>query len=62
MSGFIFDGLSPEEDDQFINRECYVFNKNMERSLDDARCIHCRFYLTVNCKHIDDFVDEEGDV
>ena len=62
MSGFMFDGLSQEEDDQFIDRECYVFNKNLDRSLDDARCEHCRFYLTVNCKYIHEFVDEEGDV
>lgn len=49
-------------DDEFVDRECYVFNKSLERSLDDARCIHCRFYLTLQCKHIQDFMDEEGEV
>jgi len=57
----MFDGFS-EEEDQFINRECYVFNTKFDRTFDDARCEHCRYYLTVNCKHIHDFVDEEGDV
>jgi hypothetical protein len=63
MSGFMFEGISEEEeeDDKFVNRECYVFNKNMERMLDDARCIHCRHYLTLQCKHVDEFVDEDGE-
>jgi len=63
MSGFMFEGLSEEEEaeDKFVNRECYVFNRNLDFSLDDARCEHCRHYLTLQCKHIEEFVDEDGD-
>lgn len=62
MCGFVFDGLSgEEEDDDFINRECYLFNRNLDRTLDDARCIHCRNYLTLQCKYIHEFVDEDGE-
>lgn len=62
MSGFIYDGLpDKEEDDEFVNRECYRFNKNLERLLDDSKCIHCRFYLTLECRHIEEFVDEDGE-
>ena len=62
MSGFMFDGLSnDEEEDTFVNRECYIFNKNLQRTLDDAKCAHCRHYLTLNCKYIHEFVDEDGE-
>jgi hypothetical protein len=64
MCGFMFQGPhdEDEEDDRFVDRECYVFNKNLERSMDDARCEHCRYYLTTSCKYLHEFVDEEGDV
>ena len=62
MCGFMFDNSSDDEDDRFVGRECYVFNKNMDLFQNDERCEHCRFYLTVHCKHIHEFVDEEGDV
>jgi hypothetical protein len=64
MCGFMFQGLhdEDEEDDRFVDRECYVFNKKLERSLDDARCIHSRYYLTIECKYLHEFVDEEGDI
>jgi hypothetical protein len=45
----------------FRDRECYVFNKKLHRDLDDGQCKHCRFYLTLQCKHIKDFLDEEGE-
>ncbi|MDO9537558.1 MAG: hypothetical protein Q7J68_04485 [Thermoplasmata archaeon] len=61
MAGFIFDGRLDEEEDEFTNRECYVFNEPLGYDNDDARCIHCKYYLTLQCKHISDFVDEEGD-
>ena len=58
----MFDGGLKDDEDRFIGRECYEFNTALESSLDDERCIHCRFFLTVNCKYIQEFVDEEGDV
>jgi len=62
MSGLMFEGLSDEEEeDNFVNRECYVFNKNLDFSCDDARCCHCRHYLTLRCPHIEEFVDEDGE-
>jgi hypothetical protein len=49
------------EDEHFRYRECYVFNINLGLSLDDARCSHCRKYLTLDCKYINEFVDgDEG--
>jgi hypothetical protein len=62
MSGFMFEGLSEEEDDdRFVDRECYVFNKILEPMLDDGHCMHCRHYLTLQCKYIHEFVDEDGE-
>ena len=63
MSGFMFEGITDneEEEDRFINRECYVFNKKMMNTLDDLKCIHCCHYLTLECKYISEFVDEDGD-
>ncbi len=62
MCGFMFEGLSEdEEEDKFVGRECYVFNNTLGISLDDDRCEHCRHYLTLQCKHIHEFVDEDGD-
>ncbi len=58
----MLDGLSEDEDeDRFVGRECYVFNKSLALSMDDDRCEHCKFYLTLQCKYIHEFVDEDGD-
>lgn len=53
-----------EEPDKFCNRECYVFNVKIEGALDDKCCKHCKLYLTLQCPHINEFMDEveEGDV
>jgi hypothetical protein len=50
----------PEEDgeDRFVNRPCYIFNHSLRPGLDDARCSHCRHYLTSNCAHIDEFLED----
>ena len=62
MGGFIYDGLSEVRQEHFANRECYEFNELLGAELDDSSCEHCKFYLTLSCKHIDEFMDEEGDV
>jgi hypothetical protein len=58
-------GEEEEEDpDKYCNRECYVFNAKLEAPLDDKCCKHCKLYLTLQCPHINEFMDEveEGDV
>jgi hypothetical protein len=51
-------------DEKTCNRECYQFNPKMTPELDDKCCKHCRLYLTLQCPHIKEFMDEvdEGDV
>jgi hypothetical protein len=53
-----------EDPDKFCNRECYAFNVKLEAGLDDKCCKHCKLYLTLQCPHISEFMDEveEGDV
>ncbi|MCL4325993.1 MAG: hypothetical protein M1481_04125 [Candidatus Thermoplasmatota archaeon] len=46
----------------FIDRECYTFNKDLKSKFNDKRCEHCKFYLTMNCKYINDFIDEMEDM
>jgi hypothetical protein len=55
----IFGAPKDEEENEFVGRECYEFNENLEANKDDEACEHCRFYLTLNCKHIDEFLDDE---
>jgi hypothetical protein len=38
--------------------DCYVFNTNLVEELDDGLCEHCMKYLTTDCEHIDEFVEE----
>lgn len=52
-------GADKEEENEFCGRECYEFNENLEANKDDECCEHCRKYMTLNCKHIDDFLDDE---
>ena len=49
-------------ENRFVNRPCYIFNKSLPRSADDARCVHCRMYLTSACPHIDEFLDDVEDL
>lgn len=51
-----------EGDEQFIGRDCYVFNVSLRPSLNDTRCGHCRFYLTARCPHIDEFIEDVEDL
>jgi len=53
-----------EEDDEtrFFGRECYVFNPQLRPSLNDTHCSHCRFYLTAQCPHIDEFLEDVEDL
>jgi hypothetical protein len=53
-------GDEPEED-QFVNRPCYLFNPKLAPSQDDRHCSHCRMYLTARCPHIDEFLDDVED-
>jgi ferredoxin-thioredoxin reductase catalytic subunit len=51
-----------EEEDRFIGRPCYSFNPQLRPSLNDTRCEHCRFYLTSQCPHIEEFLDDVEDL
>ena len=51
-----FDG-----DDAHRYRECYKFNSALDDALDDEKCIHCEHFLTLSCKYIDEFVNQEDD-
>jgi len=49
------------EDDEYRFRECYIFNKDLDEGLDDDRCIHCRFFLTLDCPSVDEFIEEDDE-
>ncbi len=51
-----------DDEDKFIGRPCYAFNPALRTSLDDTRCGHCRMYLTAQCPHIDEFLDDVEDL
>ena len=55
-------GAEVEDEDRFIGRPCYVFNKALRAGLDDTRCGHCAHYLTSRCPHIDEFLDDVEDL
>lgn len=46
----------------FVDRPCYVFNGSLAAAYDDRHCMHCRFYLTARCPHIDEFLDDVEDL
>lgn len=50
------------EEDRFIGRPCYAFNRALRGNLDDTRCSHCLHYLTARCPHIDEFLDDVEDL
>ncbi|HYK92709.1 MAG TPA: hypothetical protein VEY07_01535 [Thermoplasmata archaeon] len=50
------------EEDRFIGRPCYTFNRSLRPGLDDTRCGHCAHYLTARCPHIDEFLDDVEDL
>jgi len=38
--------------------ECYIFNDKLPKKQDDGKCIHCKYFLTLQCEHIDEFLEE----
>jgi hypothetical protein len=51
-----------EDEDRFVNRPCYEFNRQLLPAWDDKHCSHCRHYLTARCPHIDEFLDDVEDL
>ncbi|MEW5937184.1 MAG: hypothetical protein AB1665_05125 [Candidatus Thermoplasmatota archaeon] len=47
------------EEDEYCGRECYVFNKALRPQMDDECCEHCAKFLTLDCKYIEEFLEEE---
>lgn len=47
-----------EETQDFCGRDCYVFNPKFPDSMNDDCCVHCKMFLTIQCPHLDDFMDE----
>jgi hypothetical protein len=55
--------LSGEDDeDRFVDRECFEFNAQLRVVWNDRRCEHCRHYLTARCRHLDEFLDDVEDL
>jgi hypothetical protein len=50
------------DEDRFVNRPCYEFNRQLLPAWDDKHCSHCRHYLTARCPHIDEFLDDVEDL
>lgn len=50
-----------DEEDEFCGRDCYEFNTRMKEQFDDECCEHCKKYLTLQCTHLEDFMDEIAD-
>jgi len=51
-----------EDENRFINRPCYEFNRQLLPAWNDKHCSHCRHYLTARCPHIDEFLDDVEDL
>ncbi len=51
-----------DEEDRFVNRPCYEFNDDLTSAWNDRHCAHCRHYLTAQCPHIDEFLDDVEDL
>jgi hypothetical protein len=52
----------PDEEERFVNRPCYEFNRQLRPAWNDKHCAHCRHYLTARCPHIDEFLDDVEDL
>ena len=54
----------PREAEERVTRgrPCYVFNPRLRRDLNDTACEHCRFYLTYQCPHLDEFLEDVDDL
>ena len=56
----LFDHLGRDgKKEPLVGRICYVFNTELDGKLNDTVCIHCRKFMTLDCEHIDEFVDGE---
>lgn len=53
---------SSSDDNRFVDRPCYVFNRSLPGAYDDRHCTHCRLYLTSRCPHIDEFLEDVEDL
>ena len=51
-----------DEEDEFCGRECYIFNNKLKGQFDDDCCEHCKMYLTLQCAHLEDFMEELSDM
>ena len=54
--------LAEEDEDRFVDRDCYEFNPQLRAAWNDRRCEHCRHYLTARCQHLDEFLDDVEDL
>ena len=55
------EGEEEGEEEEPHDYPCYQFNTGLPENLDDAYCIHCTKYLTLQCEHLEDFIDEWSD-
>ncbi|UCF08479.1 MAG: hypothetical protein JSW28_01975 [Thermoplasmata archaeon] len=51
-----------EEEADFCDRECYVFNERLKKQFDDDCCEHCSKYLTIQCEYLEDFMEKISDL
>jgi hypothetical protein len=51
-----------DEESEFCNRECYEFDERLKAQFDDSCCGHCRKYLTIQCEHLEDFMEKIDDL
>jgi hypothetical protein len=56
-----YEWTDEEEEEDFCDRECYVFNEKLKEHFDDDCCEHCTKYLTLQCEHLGDFMNEIDD-
>ena len=60
--GFYVKWDDKKKKNDFCDRECYEFNKKFSEDLDDRCCDHCLHYLTLQCPHIKEFMDDIDDL
>lgn len=61
VGNYDFYGHKPNDKgdrEPFVGRVCYVFNRDLPRKLNDTRCIHCANFMTLQCEHIEEFIEE----
>ncbi len=59
----LFDHLGHEaekkKNEPLMGRICYIFNPELDGKMNDTICTHCRKFMTLDCDHIEEFVDGE---